>query len=256
MKTANKVSISFAVCILAVIVGVGVANAQQVTVTYQPFPTGAAFDTNVITSCDNATATSYPGYDFLFWNNQGTIVWTSAVDICPGSGNTVATAWYLPTGGGNGPCPPAGCSLTTWAYSIDHNLIIGPYAGAGTPIALVTPNSPVAWPGAPSTSVLTNQAESVSAQSSLAFPPYAAEPFRWWQQLPVSGETPIGIVYDAAQNTVSDTLAIAFYGPDPCQTLRNELQSCLYGDGEHGKLNCTGISKMLQACEQEYREPQ
>jgi hypothetical protein len=256
MKTTNKIRISFATCILAVIAGLGVANAQKVTVSYQPFPSGAAFDTNVITSCDAATATSYPDYDFLFWNNQGTIVWTSSVTICPGSGNTVATAWYLYTGGGGGPCPQPGCYLTTWAFSIDHNVVIGPGAGAGTPIALVAPNSHEAWTGSPSDTVLTNQAESVSAQSALPFPPYAAEPFRYWQQLLTSAETPIGIVYDAAQNTVSGTYAVAFYGPDPCQYIRNELQSCLAGDGEGGKLNCSLYSKELQACEVEYREIQ
>ncbi len=255
MKTFNKICSSFAIGILAIIASVGIANAGEVTVSYQPFPSGAAFDTNIISSCDSATANSYAGYEFLFWDNQGTIVWTLSVSICPGSGNTVATAWYLPTGG-DGVCPPAGCSLTTWAFSIDHNLVIGPEAGSGTPIALVTPNSPVAWPGAPSTSVLTNQTESVSAQSALAFSPYAAEPFRWWQQLPASVETPIGVVYTAAQNTVSDTLAIAFYGPDPCQTLRNELASCLAGDGEGGKVNCSLFGKELQACEVEYREIQ
>ncbi|MFY9905810.1 MAG: hypothetical protein WAK62_11730 [Terriglobales bacterium] len=255
MKTFNKICSSFAIGILAVIASVGIANAGEVTVSYQPFPSGAPFDTNTISSCDSATANSYAGYEFLFWDNQGTIVWTSSVSICPGSGNTVATAWYLPTGGG-GVCPPAGCSLTTWAFSIDHNLVIGPEAGSGTPIALVTPNSPVAWSGAPSTSVLTNQTESVSAQSALAFSTYAAEPFRWWQQLPVSAETPVGIVYTAAQNTVSDTLAIAFYGPDPCQTLRNELASCLAGDGEGGKVNCSLFGKELHPCEVEYREIQ
>lgn len=255
MKTFNKICSSFAIGILAVIASVGIANAGEVTVSYQPFPSGAPFDTNTISSCDSATANSYAGYEFLFWDNQGTIVWTLSVSICPGSGNTVATAWYLPTGGG-GVCPPAGCSLTTWAFSIDHNLVIGPEAGSGTPIALVTPNSPVAWSGAPSTLVLTNQTESVSAQSALAFSTYAAEPFRWWQQLPVSAETPVGIVYTAAQNTVSDTLAIAFYGPDPCQTLRNELASCLAGDGEGGKVNCSLFGKELQACEVEYREIQ
>lgn len=255
MKTFNKICTSFAIGILAVIASVGIANAGEVTVTYQPFPTGAAFDTNTISSCDAATATSYPDYVFLFWDNQGTIVWTSNVNICPGSGNTVATAWYMYTGGG-GSCPRAGCSLQTYAFSIDHNLVIGPYAGAGTPIALVTPNSPVAWTGAPSTTVLTNQAESVSAQSALAFPPYAAEPFRWWQQLLVTGETPIGIVYNAAQNNLSGTYAIAFYGPDPCQYLRNELASCLEGDGEGGKLNCSFYQKEILACEVEFREIQ
>jgi hypothetical protein len=251
MKTLNKISISFAICILAVIASVGVANAGEVTVNYQVFPSGPTLDSNVITGCDTATANTYAGYDFLFWDNQGTLSWTSTVSICPGSGNTVATAWYLATGGG--PCPPSGCYVTTYAFSIDHDEVLTP----GTPIALVVPNSPIAWTGPPSntvnTTVNTSEPESISALSSLAFPPYAAEPFRYWQQLNAP-ESPIGVVYQASENLPA--LVVAFYGPDPCQTDRNELQSCLEGAGESGPLKCGGFSKALIACEQKNREIQ
>jgi hypothetical protein len=104
------------------------------------------------------------------------------------------------------------------------------------------------------TTVLTNDAENVTANSAIAFPPYKAEPFRYWQELGTSTETPIGEVYAAG---VNDTKwVVAFYGPDPCETIRKELESCLEGDGEGGKLNCTPFGKELQACEVEYREVQ
>ena len=249
MKTLNKICIFFAMSTLVVIAGLGMANAQQVTVTYQVFPSGAVLDTNVITSCDNATADSFPGYTFLFWDNQGAnINWSPTVTICPGLTNTVATAWYQAKGGG-GTCPP-GCALTTFAFSIDNNVVLN----NGTAISYVTPNSPVVWTS-PSTSVDTDySAESISALSALAFPPYAAEPFRYWQQLQTQTQTPIGVVYQASQD--STAWVVAFYGPDPCQIYREELQSCLYGDGQHGKLNCSLYSKELQLCEQQNREQQ
>jgi hypothetical protein len=248
-RSFNKIGISFAICILAVVAGAGIANAQQVLVSSLPFPSGPPFDTNIIVGCDNATAPPIAGYQFLFWDNQGTISWNSTVTICSGSGDTVANAWYLYIGGG-GSCPPD-CFVTTYAFSIDHNLVIGEGAGAGTPIALVAPNSPIAWT-TPSTTVLTNSAESISAESTLAFPPYAAEPFRFWQVLNTTKETPIGIVYNAPLHDTS--WVVAFYGPDPCQTLRNEFQSCEEGLGEGGKLNCAPIGKALQACEVANRE--
>jgi hypothetical protein len=248
--TFNKIGISFALCILTVVAGAGIANAQQVLVSSVPFPSGPSFDTNIIVGCDNATAPPIAGYKFLFWDNQGTISWENTVTICSGSGDTVANAWYLYQGSGN--CPQTGCFVTTYAFSTDHNMVIGEGAGAGTPIALVTPNSPTAWI-TPSTTVLTNSAaESISAESALAFPPYAAEPFRFWQVLDSTTTTPIGIVFNA---TLNDTAwVVAFYGPDPCQTLRNELQSCEEGLGEGGKLNCAPIGKALQACEVANRE--
>jgi hypothetical protein len=97
------------------------------------------------------------------------------------------------------------------------------------------------------TTVLTNDAENVTANSAVAFPLYAAEPFRYWQQLGASAPTPDGAVYAAVAG--STAWVVAFYGPDPCQTIRAELQSCLEGDGEGGKLNCTPFGKELQECE-------
>lgn len=238
----RNIRTSFAVCVLALIASVGVAHAAQVTVNYEVMPSGPVFDSNVITGCDTATANAYSGYEFLFWDNQGTISFSSTVTICPGSGSTVATAWYLETG--DGACPAAGCFVSTFAFSIDHD----EFLTKGTPIALVSPNSPPspAW-RSPSTTVNTSGPESISAASALAFPPHAAEPFRFWQQLGTATKTPIGVVYTATQN--STAYVVAFYGPDPCQSLRNELQSCLDGDGEGGKLNCSGLGKELQECE-------
>jgi hypothetical protein len=246
MKTINKICISFAVCILAVISGVGIANAQQVTVNYQVLPDGAILSNNVVTSCTPETADSYTGYEFVFWDNQGTISWNTSLTVCPGSGNTIATAWYLATGGGK--CPETGCFVTTFAFSIDHGVFLTP----GTPVALVSPNAPPdpAW-ASPSPTVNTSGPEAISAESSLMFPPYPAEPFRYWQQLGTTTQTPIGVVFNA---TLQDpAYVVAFYGPDPCQTLRNELASCLE-DGL-GKA-CLPIGHELQICEVLNREIQ
>jgi hypothetical protein len=227
------------------------AHAAEVTVNFKTLPPSSTLDTNVIgAGCESATADTFAGYQFLFWDNQGTIAWTQTVEICVGSGNTTATAWYEPVGPG-GPCGPEGCSISTLAFSIDHD----EFLGTGTPIAMVSPNSPEVWkPG--TTSVITQDApEAVSALSALAFPPYAAEPFRFWQVLDATTATtatPIGIVYNAPQGSAG--YVGAFYGPDPCQVYRNELESCLEGVGPHGSLNCSGFSKVLLACEKLNRE--
>lgn len=260
--------IFFAMCFLAVIPEVGVANAAAVTV-FEKTIDGTILSMHVATACEpEDTADTYSGYQFLFWDNQGTISWNQTVSICPGSTDTVATAWYLPTG--SGPCPPTGCTyyVTTLAFSVDHNEFLAsgtpPNIVFGTPIQLVEPNSPPtpAWTGSPSNTVNTEVAESISATSALAFPdpssptapPFAAEPFRYWQQVfpPTKTPTPIGVVYHATQNT--SAYVIAFYGPDPCMALRNELASCLAGPGLSEPLNCAPIGKLLQACEVANRE--
>ena len=255
MKTT---CIFFAKVILAVISGVGVANAGKVTVTSQLLPSGAIIGLNVMAACGPATADAIPGYQFEFWDNQGTISWSPTVNICnTGTTETVATAWYLGplTGVPGGACPASGCYITTLAFSTDHNVFLTD----GTPILSVSPNSPVAWTS-PGTTVLTNNlaGENVSAKPTLAFSPglslpaYPAEPFRYWQQLGAATPTPIGKVYQATYNLTS--WVIAFYGPDPCQYLEEELVSCSYGDGPHGGLNCSPIAKALQACESTNRE--
>jgi len=248
----SRVIFALALLIPVTMFGSGLAHAGEVTITFQPFPFGAPFDTVTATSCEAATANSYTGYTFLFWNNQGVINWTDSVSVCPGSGNTVATAWYLPTSDGD--CIE--CRVTTYAFSIDHNEVLpstSPYFPFGTPIAMVSPNSPPdpAW-ASPSPLVSTEVAENVSAQSTLTLPGFAAEPFRYWQRLGTTTETPIGIVYVATQR--SSAYVAAFYGPDPCQTLRNEFASCLEGSGEGGPLKCQALGKRLQSCEIANRE--
>jgi hypothetical protein len=247
MKALNYFWILMTMFILTT-AGSTAAHAAEVTVNFQTLPPSTStLDTNVIgAGCESATADTFPGYQFLFWDNQGTIEWTPTVEICVGSANTTATAWYEPVGGGS--CASTGCTISTLAFSIDHD----EFLETGTPIAMVSPNSPEVWiPG--TTSVNTQDApEAVSAFSALAFPPYAAEPFRFWQVLGATTDTPIGIVYNAPQG-VPGYIA-AFYGPDPCQGDRNELQSCLGGDGPHGKLNCNAIGKELQMCEELNRE--
>lgn len=249
MKALNRIGMLVAMYLLTVLAGMGVAHAGEVTVKFKTFPSGPTLDKNVISAgCESATADNFPDYEFLFWDNQGAIAWTKTVDICVASGDTTATAWYVPVGGG-GNCPDTGCYVTTFAFSIDHDKILKD----GTPIALVSPDSPEVWASGSSTVNTADGPEDISAFSALAFPPHKAEPFRYWQQLGTSTETPPGIVYQAAQN--STAWVIAFYGPDPCATLEQELQSCLSGDdGPHGKLNCTGIGKQVRQCQKENRE--
>jgi len=251
MKALNKLGIFVATCALTAMAGLGVARAGEVTVKYKTFPSGPTLDKNVISAgCDTATADDFPDYQFLFWDNQGKIEWSQNISICVGSGDTNATAWYVPTGGSGGGCPDTGCYITTFAFSTDHDEILA----KGTPITMVSPNSPEVWVTGSSTVNTADGPESVSAFSSLAFPKHAAEPFRYWQQLGTSTETIPGIVYHATQN--STAWAIAFYGPDPCQTLEEELASCEEGVGPHGPLNCAPIGKELLACQKTNREVQ
>ena len=65
-------------------------------------------------------------------------------------------------------------------------------------------------------------------------------------------DSPIGVVFNATKN--STALVVAFYGPDPCQSYREALQSCEEQDGEGGHLNCAPFGKALQLCEVQNRE--
>jgi hypothetical protein len=263
-KGIKHAGIALVLGLLATILSASVANAQ-IVVTDQQFPGGAVLqhvdtlDTGCETEPAQPTIEEPTGtYTFLFWNVNGTVQWTSTVTFCTGATPGFATAWYVLNGGGN--CDDPNCFVTTFAFDEKDNVALP--TPDGTAIGLVSPNlqpdGAPAWTS-PSSIVYTGEGESITAKSSLAVPPYAAQPFRYWQTVPypttpATPPTPIGVVFQAAANSTS--WVVAFYGPDPCQTLRNELASCLAGDGEGGKLNCAPIGKMLAACEQEYREPQ
>lgn len=179
----------------------------------------------------------------------------SAANVC------LATMEVLAQGFEISLAQPVRGYVSTFAFDLKDNVTLP--SADGTPIGLVSPNlQPNGTPAwvSPSDTVLTGEGESITAKSSLAVSPFAAQPFRYWQTVPYPQTTPpttprpIGTVFQAAANTAP--LVVAFYGPDPCQTPRNELASCLAGDGEGGKLNCAPIGKALAACEREYREPQ
>ena len=80
-------------------------------------------------------------YRFLFWNVCGTIGSNAAhgTGTMP-AGNTVATAWYVRVGGGNGE------GITTWAFWVEHDSVV-----SDTPIASVNPAA--AWAGGNATTV-------------------------------------------------------------------------------------------------------
>lgn len=103
------------------------------------------------------------------------------------------------------------------------------------------------------TTVVMNASENITVDSSIAFPSYAAEPFRYLQQLGTTTQTPIGGVYQAGEGSAA--WVVAFYGPDPCLAQRNALASCLENDGESGNLNSTPFGKASELCEIENREP-
>ena len=269
----KRVGISLAMGLWAAILGAGVANSQVVSVTNQQLPFNSSLNTvlpggdTLKTGCETETAQqtiidAAGTYTFLFWNVNGSAEWTQTATFCTGTTNGFTTAWYVLDGSGS--CAAPNCYVSTFAFDLKDNVALP--IGDGTPIGLVSPNlQPNGTPAwvSPSDSVLTGEGESITAKSSFAVSPFAAQPFRYWQTVPYppipqttppTPPTPIGTVFQAAANT--SPLVVAFYGPDPCQTLRNELASCLAGDGEGGKLNCAPIGKALAVCEQEYREPQ
>lgn len=246
MKTFSKVSMAIAMYMLMAIAGVSMAHGQ-VTVTYQTFPPITVMDKNVVSGCVTATANTYYDYQFEFWDNQGTISFSPTVSICAGSGKSVAIAWYLPTGGVDN-CPPTGCYVSTMAYSDDHH----EFLTSGTPIEMVTPDSPVVWTAGSTTVNTSHGPESISAKSGLKFPPlYKSDPFRFWQEMGTSKETSIGIVYQASLNDTA--LVVAFYGPDPCQKDRTQLQTCEEEFPTDPKA-CAPFAAVLNYCEKQNRE--
>src|SRR5579863_2262569 len=82
-------------------------------------------------------------YAFLFWNIVGGIVTTASASGTAPSSDSFATAWYIPTGPGNG-----GAGVATFAFSDGGDQVVN-----ATPIASVTPAA--AWAGGNATGVST-----------------------------------------------------------------------------------------------------
>jgi len=110
MKTLSKFGVLIASFVLAMTAGLGMAHAQQVTVYYKTFPGSTVLDQNTITTgCESNTANTYPNYQFLFWDNQGTISWNQTV--------------WVPV---RRPLRPGMCTPTALESADAHRLVVSP----------------------------------------------------------------------------------------------------------------------------------
>jgi hypothetical protein len=153
-------------------------------------------------------------YIFLFWDIGGHLkthpTATFKVPATPSS--IAATAWYLPTGGGA--CTaPAGCpsGVTAYGFSLTNDAPL-----AGTPIAAVVPASTSVW-APPSATVWTTTSVTITAANPLEF-------VRWLA--PHATATGLQLAVDAGVSTI----AIAFYGVNPCQYIQDEIDAVNPGD--------------------------
>ena len=152
------------------------------------------------------------GYQFLFWDIAGQLYTTEAVTFtAPSQATFDAQAWYDPYDPCGTPCPPPPPPyVETYAFSLIQT---GPLTGTlpGTPIASVLPLTPTAWTP-PSQAVSTTTAVTITAQSYMA----GSQTFVQW--LPFAPGLSAGGVQLSAGAGVYG-FAIAFYGPNPCQSL-------------------------------------
>ncbi len=229
------------------------AQSNNLTVNALSFPSGATLAEGIASvvvpegGCGVATVTADPSfvdaygnlYKFMFWNVDATPYAPEEVNfqtLC--TSPSTASAWFLEIGTG----PPGSPQIDTWAFSLNHNGVIP----NTTPIQSVTNGT---WAGGSSTVVYTT---GTAAGTITALPKIAGYGrFTDWQQIPdgplQSGST---LSFEAG----GSAWEIAFYGipvPDPCETLRVELQSCLAD--LPGKA-CLPIGKALQLCESTYGE--
>jgi hypothetical protein len=137
--------------------------------------------------------------------------------------------------------PPCGGSsnIFTVGFQVDKNQPI-----SGTPIASVSPATN-SWK-TPSQEVLTNTPVTITAANPLDF--------IYWHLFPRSTATAAkGVELHAAQGATA--LAIAYYGPTPCQYIINEGQSLSPGDFPAPNANALyaaalrANAEQLKACE-------
>jgi hypothetical protein len=228
------------------------AQTNNLTVNAVTFNTGAVLSEGISSvvvpegGCGVATVTAdstfvdaYGNvYDFMFWNIDATPYSTEEVSfqtLCTSA--STATAWFLELGTGGGPA-----AISTWAFSLNHNSVIA----NTTPIQSVTNGT---WAGGSSTVVDTTGTAPITITALPKIAGYGR--FMDWQLVP-DGPLESGSTLNFKPG--SSAWEIAFYGipvPDPCETLRLELQSCL--EDLSGKA-CLPIGKALEFCESTYGE--
>ncbi len=123
-------------------------GGAQIGATNENIPSTAGLPVNNLSTdldffLPNPADPAHPlHYRFLFWNVCGTI----SNDAHHGSGtvpssDTVATAWYVPVGPGDG-----GAAIVTYAFWVEHDAVV-----SDTPILSVNPAA--AWSGGNNTVV-------------------------------------------------------------------------------------------------------
>jgi hypothetical protein len=246
----------FAATALVIVASAAICEAQtnNLTVNSLSFPTGQVLTEgieNVVVpegGCGVATVTAVPSfvnsegvkYDFVFWNIDATPYTTTEVNfetLC--SSPSTATAWFLATGPGSG--PP---QVDTWAFSLNHNAVIA----NTSPIQSVANGT---WSGGSSTVVYTTGTAPVTITAIPKISGYGR--FTAWEEIALP---PSPLATGSAFTVAADSSAwaIGFYGipvPDPCETLRLELQSCL---ADLSGKACLPIGKALSTCESYYGE--
>jgi hypothetical protein len=173
-------------------------------------------------------------YAFLFWDIAGHLyLRPRATFVAPSAPVFAATAWYEFTGPG-GPGPTA---VTAYGFSLPKDAFL-----PSSPIASVTPSS--AW-AAPSNSVSTTTAVTITAVDPLEFVQWLA---------PDATATGAQLAAGAGVST----LAIAFYGPNPCQAIENELSGLSVADfpppdpAKEMEVLVHALTLQLQACEAQH----
>jgi hypothetical protein len=194
-------------------------------------------------------------YAFIFWNVDATVTPLQLKGGKPNLDQTVTftapsdtstfdgTAWYIETGGGGG--GSAGGSV--WAFSLnkDERLTNSPIGTINPAAAKTGPNS---FSTTSSSSPVVVTAPKLIGGDGL---------FKSWLQY--EGDGSVG----GATLTVpadGSTASIAFFGipvPDPCETIRVELENLSPGDFPNPaayRAAVRALSAELHACEVKYGE--
>ena len=147
-------------------------------------------------------------YAFLYWDINGHLyAHPRATFVAPTHlSSFAATAWYLLTSGGG---PGGATSVMTYGFSLPKDAPL-----SGSPIASVAPSS--AWTP-PSAAVSTSTSVTITATDALEF-------IRWL----APDATVTGTALAAAAGV--STTAIAFDGPNPCQSIENDIASASAAD--------------------------
>lgn len=224
------------------------------SISYRQFPAGTELlnmGSIPVSSGADISLSAFPSftessgsYGFLFWDTEVSVSSDASVTFAAPAGDFAVDAWYLLEGNGGG----GGTGVSAYAFSQNEHKTL-----TGTPIAAVS--VPGAWAGPPSTTVSTTVSPDPVAITALAkFPPEGR--FVRWLQFG-NGSVAADVLTVPAQGA---SFAIAFFGipvPDPCQSIRDQLDNLSPGDFPTPaayKAALEALVKQLRLCEEKYGE--